>query len=211
MPHKPLAASENFYTPETPNDLYADVMRELDWSVGAVLQTLEDLELLDHTIVIFMSDNGPWYGGSTGGLKGMKATTWEGGIRVPFIIQYPKVFKEKLKIDIPKSRRKWSDYIELTGVTKNNLKDIKKNWPSKLPQGVIHGDLFIDNIFFNKDKLSGVIDFYFAANDIFMYEIAICINALFFDYKNKKFVMNKQKINKLIKGYESVKKISLND
>jgi homoserine kinase type II len=62
----------------------------------------------------------------------------------------------------------------------NNLKDIKKNWPSKLPQGVIHGDLFIDNIFFNKNKLSGVIDFYFAANDIFMYEIAICINALMF-------------------------------
>jgi homoserine kinase type II len=88
----------------------------------------------------------------------------------------------------------------------NNLKDIKKNWPSKLPQGVIHGDLFIDNIFFNKDKLSGVIDFYFAANDIFMYEIAICINALCFDYKNQKFVMNKQKINKLIKGYESVKR-----
>jgi len=90
----------------------------------------------------------------------------------------------------------------------NNLKEIKKNWPSKLPRGVIHGDLFIDNIFFNKDKLSGVIDFYFAANDIFMYEIAICINALCFDYKNSKFEMNKQKIRKLIKGYESVKKIS---
>ena len=90
----------------------------------------------------------------------------------------------------------------------NNLKEIKKNWPSKLPRGVIHGDLFIDNIFFNKDKLSGVIDFYFAANDIFMYEIAICINALCFDHKNSKFEMNKQKIKKLIKGYESVKKIS---
>ena len=90
----------------------------------------------------------------------------------------------------------------------NNLKEIKKNWPSKLPQGIIHGDLFIDNIFFKKDKLSGVIDFYFAANDIFMYEIAICINALCFDYKNSKFEMNKQKIKKLIKGYESVKKIS---
>jgi homoserine kinase type II len=93
----------------------------------------------------------------------------------------------------------------------NNLKEIKKNWPSELPQGIIHGDLFIDNIFFNKDKLSGVIDFYFAANDIFMYEIAICINALCFDYKNSKFEMNKQKIKKLIKGYESVKKISLKE
>ena len=93
----------------------------------------------------------------------------------------------------------------------NNLKEIKKNWPSKLPQGIIHGDLFIDNIFFNKDKLSGVIDFYFAANDIFMYEIAICINALCFDHKNSKFEMNKQKIKKLIKGYESVKKISLKE
>ena len=93
----------------------------------------------------------------------------------------------------------------------NNLKEIKKNWPSKLPQGIIHGDLFLDNIFFNKDKLSGVIDFYFAANDIYMYEIAICINALCFDYKKSKFDMNKQKINKLIKGYESIKKISVKE
>ena len=93
----------------------------------------------------------------------------------------------------------------------NNLKEIKKDWPSKLPQGIIHGDLFIDNIFFNRNKLSGVIDFYFAANDIFMYEIAICINALCFDYKKSKFEMNKQKIKKLIKGYESVKKISLKE
>ena len=93
----------------------------------------------------------------------------------------------------------------------NNLKEIKKDWPSKLPQGIIHGDLFIDNIFFDKNKLSGVIDFYFAADDIFMYEIAICINALCFDYKKSKFEMNKQKIKKLIKGYESVKKISLKE
>lgn len=101
MPHKPLAASKKFYTPETPNDLYADVVRELDWSVGEVLSTLKKLKLLDNTIVIFMSDNGPWYGGSTGGFKGMKATTWEGGIRVPFMIRYPKVFPENKKIDVP--------------------------------------------------------------------------------------------------------------
>ncbi len=94
---------------------------------------------------------------------------------------------------------------------KNNLKNIKKNWPKKLPKGIIHGDLFIDNIFFKKNKLSGIIDFYFAANDYFMYEIAICINALCFDNKKKKFVMNKQKIKSLIKGYESIKKISLKE
>lgn len=101
MPHKPLAASERFYTPETKDDLYADVMRELDWSVGEVLNKLDELGILDNTIVIFMSDNGPWYGGSTGGFKGMKATTWEGGIRVPFIIRYPKVFVPGTQIEVP--------------------------------------------------------------------------------------------------------------
>jgi len=89
MPHKPLAASKDFYTPETPDDLYTDVIRELDWSVGQVMAKLKELKLLENTIVIFMSDNGPWYRGSTGGLKGMKATTWDGGPPVPFIIRYP--------------------------------------------------------------------------------------------------------------------------
>ena len=94
---------------------------------------------------------------------------------------------------------------------KNNLKDINKNWPKQLPKGIIHGDLFIDNIFFKKNKLSGIIDFYFAANDYFMYEIAICINALCFDHKKRKFHLNKKKIKNLIKGYESVKKISMKE
>ena len=69
----------------------------------------------------------------------------------------------------------------------NNLKDINKNWPKQLPKGIIHGDLFIDNIFFKKNKLSGIIDFYFAANDYFMYEIAICINALCLTIKRGNF------------------------
>jgi len=93
----------------------------------------------------------------------------------------------------------------------SNLKNIKKNWPKKLPKGIIHGDLFIDNIFFKKNELSGIIDFYFAGNDYFMYEIAISINALCFDKKNSKFKINKQKIKSLIKGYESIKKISLEE
>ena len=88
-PHKPLAASEDFYTPDTPDDLYADVMRELDWSVGQILAKLKELELEDNTLVVFTSDNGPSWGGSTGGLRGMKGRTWDGGIRVPFVAWWP--------------------------------------------------------------------------------------------------------------------------
>ena len=94
---------------------------------------------------------------------------------------------------------------------KINFDDIKKKWPKKLPSGIIHGDLFIDNIFFKNNKLSGIIDFYFAANDYFMYEIAICINALCFDKVNSKFKLNKNKIKKFIKGYESIRNISLKE
>ncbi len=94
---------------------------------------------------------------------------------------------------------------------KNNFMDIKNKWPKNLPKGIIHGDLFIDNIFFKDNKLSGMIDFYFAANDYYMYEIAICINALCFDKVNSKFVINKKKIKNLIKGYESIKKISIQE
>lgn len=123
MPHKPLAASERFYTPETPNDLYVDVIKELDWSVGEIINSLEELKILDNTIVIFMSDNGPWYGGSTGGLKGMKATTWEGGIRVPFIIRYPKVFPTNQKVDVPC----WSPDIFPTLLSLTNIVSEKQN------------------------------------------------------------------------------------
>ena len=91
---------------------------------------------------------------------------------------------------------------------KRNFIDIKKRWPKKLPNGIIHGDLFIDNIFFKNNKLSGVIDFYFAANDFYMYEIAICVNALCFDKNKTKFSINKNKVKNLIRGYESIKKIS---
>ncbi len=87
MPHKPLAASSEFYTPETPDDLYDDAIRELDWSVGELMRELDELGLRDNTIVIFMSDNGGSWGGNNGGLKGMKGRTWEGGTRVPFIIR----------------------------------------------------------------------------------------------------------------------------
>ena len=102
-------------------------------------------------------------------------------------------------------------FSNLEKFLKNNLNDVKKKWPTNLPSGIIHADLFVDNIFFKKNQLSGIIDFYFAANDFFMYEIAICINALCFDRRNYKFKINNQKIKSLIKGYESVKKISFKE
>ena len=102
-------------------------------------------------------------------------------------------------------------FTNLEKFLKMSFKDIKKKWPKNLPSGVIHGDLFIDNIFFKNNRLSGIIDFYFAANDYFMYEIAICINALCFDKKKSKFLMNKRKVKNLMKGYERTRKISFKE
>ena len=86
--HKPLAPAEAFYK-QSGAGLYGDAVAELDWSVGQVLAKLRDLKLDDRTLVIFSSDNGPWYGGSAGGLRGMKGQTWEGGLRVPLIARWP--------------------------------------------------------------------------------------------------------------------------
>jgi uncharacterized sulfatase len=88
MPHKPLAVSEDYYQ-KSGAGLYGDVMAELDASVGQVLARVKELGLDDNTLVVFTSDNGPWYGGSSGGLCGMKGTSWEGGYRVPFIARWP--------------------------------------------------------------------------------------------------------------------------
>ena len=91
---------------------------------------------------------------------------------------------------------------------KEALIEVKNKWPKNLPSGIIHGDLFIDNIFFKKNKFHGYIDFYFACNDFLMYEIAICINALCFDKKNNKFIFNKKKSTNLIRGYSKIRKFS---
>ena len=90
MTHKPLAASAEFYQ-KTGTSLYGDALADLDASVGRILDKLEELGLTQKTLVLFSSDNGPWFGGSTGGLRGMKAQGFEGGIRVPFIARRPSV------------------------------------------------------------------------------------------------------------------------
>ena len=93
MPHTPLYASEDFKD-RSLRGLYGDVIEELDWSVGQILNTLKDVGLDKNTMVVFTSDNGPWLiqklaGGSSGLLRAGKGTTWEGGMRVPGIFWCP--------------------------------------------------------------------------------------------------------------------------
>ena len=95
MPHVPLGASEKFRG-KSPRGLYGDVIEELDWSLGQVLDALKELGLDEKTSVVFTSDNGPWiegdlgdYGGSADPLRGSKMMTWDGGERVPCIVRWP--------------------------------------------------------------------------------------------------------------------------
>jgi arylsulfatase len=88
FPHIPLAASVRFRG-KSSEGLYGDVVEEIDWSVGEVLQSLKTNGLEQNTLVMFSSDNGPWYQGSPGKLRGRKNTTYEGGVREPFIARWP--------------------------------------------------------------------------------------------------------------------------
>ena len=93
MPHIPIYASEAF-AGRSPRGTYGDVIEEIDWSVGEVLDALDRHGLADETLVIFTTDNGPWLpfeerGGSAGLLAGGKGGNLEGGQRVPFVARYP--------------------------------------------------------------------------------------------------------------------------
>lgn len=93
MPHVPLFTDASFVG-VSDQGRYGDVISEIDWSVGQVMEALERHGLTDDTLVIFASDNGPWlsYGnhaGSTGPLREGKGTTFEGGVRVPCVMRWP--------------------------------------------------------------------------------------------------------------------------
>ena len=97
---------------------------------------------------------------------------------------------------------------DLPNLIEANLIDVEKNWPKKLPSGIIHADLFSDNIFFKNDKFSGIIDFYFSCNDFYSFEIAICFNALCFDGQKSNLSFNVTKAKNFIDGYSKIRKLS---
>lgn len=95
FPHMPLFASDSF-TGKSERGLYGDVLMEIDWSVGRIMDTLKRRGLDKNTLVIFTSDNGPWlvkgnHSGSAGPLREGKGTTFEGGHRVPLLMWWPGV------------------------------------------------------------------------------------------------------------------------
>lgn len=93
----------------------------------------------------------------------------------------------------------------LTAEMEAELDFLEANWPGDLPSGVIHADLFPDNVFFRDGRLSGFIDFYFACTDTLMYDVAICLNAWCFEADGS---LNVTKARRLINGYKNGREVS---
>lgn len=120
MPHIPIYASKEFEG-TSKRGLYGDVIEEIDWSVGQVIETLKKHNLDENTIVMFATDNGPWapfrqYGGSAGPLRGAKGSNWEGGQRVPCIVRWPgKVPAGTVQTEMTRSIDILPTLAEITG------------------------------------------------------------------------------------------------
>ena len=93
----------------------------------------------------------------------------------------------------------------LAGVIEKELSYLEEGWPKDLPEGVIHADLFPDNVFFLGDKVSGLIDFYFACNDTLAYDVAVCLNAWCFEADGS---FNVTKARAMLQAYEGVRRLS---
>jgi len=89
FPHIPLHVGEDRLGTSVAGR-YGDVVEELDWSTGEVLDALDRAGVADNTLVVVSSDNGPWFQGSPGGLRGRKFDVFEGGMRVPFLARWPE-------------------------------------------------------------------------------------------------------------------------
>jgi len=125
-------------------------------------------------------------------------------------LDYPEIRHNALSID------GWADLVAETSnradevadglgeEISQELEDLTKRWPDNLPTGVIHADLFPDNVFFKGEKLTGLIDFYFACTDALAYDLAVCLNAWCFE-KSAEF--NITKARRLLSAYRKVREI----
>ena len=135
QPHVPLYVADQ-YKGTQDRGLYGDVIHEIDASVGRIMQVLEEESIDENTIIVFTSDNGPWlsYGGhagSSGGFREGKGTNWEGGHRVPGIINYPKKINPNTVIHSPAMGIDWLP--TLTQFTGSKLPKKKIDGASLVP------------------------------------------------------------------------------
>ncbi len=157
MPHVPIYASEEFKG-TSERGLYGDVVQELDWSVGQILERLEQLNLLENTLVIFSSDNGPWlvmedHGGSAGILREGKQYTFEGGMRVPTVAMWKGKIPEGIVYDDIASQMDWFPTIaRITG--------------TDLPEDRVIDGRDISEVLFNTGKRGDSTYMYFDGADL---------------------------------------------
>lgn len=163
MPHVPLYVSDKFKG-KSEAGIYGDVIMEIDWSVGQVMEALKKNGLEENTLVIFTSDNGPWlsYGthsGSPGLFREGKGTSWEGGVRVPAIMQW------KGEIPSGEVQNKMAMTIDLlptiahvTGATlPQHTIDGKNIWPMVIMEKGAESPQEAYYIYYNKNELQAVI------------------------------------------------------
>jgi arylsulfatase len=128
-PHIPLGASARFRG-KSPLGMYGDVVEEIDWSVGEIVSALRRTGAASNTLVMFSSDNGPWYQGSPGKLRGRKGSTWEGGQRVPFIAKLPgRIGKARVCNGVASVMDVLPTVAKLVGATPKNAVDGIDIWP----------------------------------------------------------------------------------
>ena len=126
------------------------------------------------------------------------------------------VIKRKNKLSVNSWRKIYKNvekdcakiHPNLTKTIEENLNEIENSWPKNIPSGIIHADLFADNIFFKNNQLTGIIDFYFSCYDFYAFEIAICLNAFCFEGRKENLSFNVTKAKKFIDGYSSIRKLS---
>ncbi|MFK8110774.1 MAG: sulfatase [Rubripirellula sp.] len=119
MPHAPVFASPEFQG-RSAGGRYGDVIEEIDWSVGQIVQAISDAGVSEKTLVVFTSDNGPWtmfgpHGGTAGPLRGEKGTSWEGGYRVPGIFCWPGKIKPSVVDGLAANLDLYATFASLVG------------------------------------------------------------------------------------------------
>jgi arylsulfatase A len=173
MPHVPLHTSERFRGGSA-GGLYGDVIETIDWSAGRILDALAEEGLDDRTLVIFTSDNGPWNempdrmfredkikpwdAGTAGPLRGTKATTWEGGVRVPFIARWPgRIPAEQVSAEMAATMDVYVTLLELAGaeLPAERVVDGFDIWPLLTGQAGTPREYFY---YVYPDRLEGVRD-----------------------------------------------------